>query len=92
MQNWDFVAGLSYAQEARKCVSLLIEAGANKDQGSADVGATPLSAAAHQGHVEVVRFLVESGVNKDQGTTDTGGTPLFIEKRRSSASSSEGAS
>ena len=40
--------------------------------------ATPLFVAAHEGHLEVVRFLVESGANKDQGTTDNGATPLFI--------------
>ena len=61
-----------------KCVSLLVEAGANKDQGRTDDGATPLFMAAHQGHLEVVRFLVESGANKDQGTTDDGATPLHI--------------
>ena len=61
-----------------KCVSLLIEAGANKDQGRTDTGATPLFIAAQNGHLEVVRFLVESGANKDQSTTDTGATPLFI--------------
>ena len=61
------------------CVSLLIEAGANKDQGRTDTGATPLFIAAQNGHLEVVRFLVESGANKDQGTTDEfGATPLFI--------------
>ena len=63
------------------CVSLLIEAGANKDQGTTDVGATPLYIAAHQGHLEVVRFLVESGANKDQGRTDNGLTPLFVAAR-----------
>ena len=61
-----------------KCVSLLIEAGANKDQGTTYDGATPLFIAAGNGHLEVVRFLVESGANKDQGTTDNGATPLFI--------------
>ena len=52
-----------------KCVSLLIEAGANKDQGTTDNGATPLFVAAGEGHLEVVRFLVESGANKDKATT-----------------------
>ena len=61
-----------------KCVPLLIEAGANKDQGLADDGATPLFIAAHEGHLEVVRLLVECGANKDQGTTDTGSTPLHV--------------
>ena len=61
-----------------KCVSLLIEAGADKDQGTTDDGMTPLGMAAQNGHLEVVRALVESGANKDQGTTDTGATPLFI--------------
>ena len=59
------------------CVMLLLEAGANKDQGRTDTGATPLHTAAHRGHLEVVRFLVESGANKDQGTTDDGTTPLY---------------
>ena len=61
-----------------KCVSLLIEAGANKDQGTTDDGATPLFLAADEGEFEVVRFLVESGANKDQGKTDNGKTPLCI--------------
>ena len=61
-----------------KCVSLLIEAGANKDQGTTDDGATPLFIAAQRGHIEVVRFLVESGANRDRGRTDTGGTPLYM--------------
>ena len=61
-----------------KCVSLLIEAGANKDQGTTDDGVTPLMIAAKHGHLEVVRFLVESAANKDQGTTGRGATPLHI--------------
>ena len=61
-----------------RCVSLLIEAGANKDKGRTDIGATPLWIAAAEGHLEVVRFLVESGANKDQGRTDDGATPLFM--------------
>ena len=61
-----------------KCVSLLIEAGANQDQGTTDLGATPLFVAAGVGHFEVVRFLVESGANKDQGTKNAGATPLFV--------------
>ena len=61
-----------------KCLSLLIEAGANKDQGTTDLGATPLRIAAHQGHLEVVRFLVEAGANKDQSRTNDGTTPLFV--------------
>ena len=55
-----------------------MESGAKKDQGTADVGATPLFIAAQRGHLEVVRLLVESGANKDQGLTDVGTTPLFI--------------
>ena len=62
-----------------KCVLLLLEAGANKDQGKTDTGSTtPLYIAAAEGHLEVVRFLVESGANKDQGRTDDGATPLHI--------------
>ena len=34
--------------------------------------------AAHQGHLEVIRFLVESGANKDQGMTLFGVTPLLM--------------
>ena len=64
-----------------KCVLLLLEAGANKDQGTTDDGSTPLYVAAENGQLEVVRFLVESGANKDQGTTDVGATPLIIAAR-----------
>ena len=60
-----------------KCVRLLLEAGANKDQGRTDNGETPLFAAARDAHLEIVRFLVESGANKDQGRTD-GVTPLYL--------------
>eukprot|EP00434_Breviolum_minutum_P011066 symbB.v1.2.009763.t1/scaffold622.1/size179608/11 len=60
-----------------KCVLLLLEAGANKDEGATDDGTTPLYIAAHEGHREVVRFLVESGANKDQSKTDDGTTPLL---------------
>ena len=59
-------------------VRLLVESGANKDQGKTGDGMTPLHIAAEQGHLEVVRFLVESGANKDQGTTDYGTTPLCM--------------
>ena len=55
-----------------------MESGANKDQGTADDGATPLSIAAQEGHLEVVRFLVQSGASKDQGKTDNGSTPLYM--------------
>eukprot|EP00434_Breviolum_minutum_P013479 symbB.v1.2.011882.t1/scaffold806.1/size231046/9 len=57
-----------------KCVLLLLEAGANQNQGRKDNGATPLFKAARNGHLEVVRFL--AGANKDQRTTD-GVTPLY---------------
>ena len=55
-----------------------MEAGANKDQGATDDGATPLFMAAAEGHLEVVQALVESGANKDQGKTDDGMAPLSI--------------
>ena len=50
-----------------KCVLLLLEAGAEKDQGFTDF-ATPLFIGAQSGHLEVVQFLVEAGANKDQGS------------------------
>eukprot|EP00434_Breviolum_minutum_P024700 symbB.v1.2.021814.t2/scaffold1907.1/size98186/6 len=61
-----------------KCVLLLLEAGANKDQGKTDTGSTPLFVAAEEGHLEVVRLLVNCGAKKDQGTTYFGATPLYI--------------
>ena len=70
-----------YAAASRgslKCVLLLLEAGANKDQGRTENGKTPLFIAAQNGHLEVVRLLVESSANKDQGKIDTGATPLFV--------------
>ena len=48
-------------------VRFLVEAGANKDQGRTDTGATPLFTAAQNGHLEVVQFLVESGANMGTG-------------------------
>ena len=60
-----------------KCVPLLLEAGANKDQGKTDTGSTPLYIAAARGRLEIVRFLVASGANKDQGRTDVEATPLL---------------
>ena len=57
---------------------MLVESGANKDQGKTDDGMTPFHIAAEQGHLEVVGFLVESGANKDQGRTDIGARPLHI--------------
>ena len=56
---------LAASNGSLKCVPLLLEAGANKDEGEAGSGATPLFIAAGIGHLEVVRFLVESGANKD---------------------------
>ena len=41
-------------------------------------GTLPLHAAAHQGHIEVVRFLVETPANIDGGGTNDGGTPLIL--------------
>ena len=49
-----FVAALKGHLEV---VRLLVESGANKDQGTTDKGATPLYIAAEKGHLEVVRFL-----------------------------------
>ena len=60
------------------CVLLLLEAGAEKNKGRRDTGATPLYLAAQNGHLEVVRILVGSGANKDQGLTRSGATPLHI--------------
>ena len=59
-----------------KCVLLLLEAGAEKDQGFTDF-ATPLFIGAQSGHLEVVQFLVEAGANKDQGNAYSGSTPLY---------------
>ena len=47
-------------------------------QGTTHDGGTPLCRAAHQEHLEVIRFLVESGANKDQGMTLFGVTPLLM--------------
>ena len=44
-----------------KCVLLLLEAGADKEKGQVETGATPLYIAARNGHLEVVRLLVELG-------------------------------
>ena len=53
------------------------------DQGTTDVGATPLFMAAHQGLLQVVRILAESGANKDQVISDDFGvTPLLSQLMR----------
>ena len=59
-------------------VRFLVESGANKDQGTADDGSTPLLIAAQNGHLRIVRFLVGSGANKDQVRTDDGAAPLIM--------------
>ena len=69
---------IAAAEGHLEVVRLLVESGANKDQGKTDTGSTPLHIAAAEGHLEVVRLLVESGANKDQSKTDDGATPLFI--------------
>ena len=79
--NFEDASGMTPLGEAAwngslKCVSLLVESSANKDQGKTDDGVTPLFIAAQNGHFEVVRFLVESGASKDTGRTHDGGTPL----------------
>ena len=60
------------------CVSLLLEAGANKEHGAAKIGVTPLFIAAQEGHLEVVRLLVQSGANTDHSPSEDGATPLLI--------------
>ena len=55
---------------------LLLEASADKDQAN-NQGATPLTLAAYNGHLDVVRHLVEVGADKDHAV-NSGATPLYI--------------
>ena len=57
-------------------VRLLVELGADKDQGDND-GCTPLWCASGNGHLEVAQYLVEQGATLDKTNTD-GWTPLII--------------
>ncbi len=57
-------------------VTLLIEAGADLNQGCFD-GATPLFLASQDGHAKVVEILVKAGADLNQGPDD-GATPLFM--------------
>ena len=48
-----------------KVVSLLLEAGADKDKWSTTYGATPLFIASFKGHDKVVSLLLEARAEKD---------------------------
>ena len=57
-------------------VRLLIEEGADKDQGNDSHGDTPLRQASRNGHLNVVQYLVEQGASLDK-TNRSGVTPLY---------------
>ena len=59
-------------------VSMLLQAGADKDKARTDTGATPLFIAAQDGLLEVVQVLLQVGADKDKARTDDGATPLFV--------------
>ena len=58
-----------------KRVRLLVEQGADKDEGDWE-GYTPLYMASNEGHFDVVQYLVEQGASLDKANDD-GSTPLF---------------
>ena len=43
-------------------------------------GTTPLHAASHMGHLDVVKYLVEAGVGLNPGNNE-GGTPLALARQ-----------
>ena len=59
---------------------------ANISGGRADLnqamqdGTTPLHAASHMGHLDVVKYLVEAGVGLNPGNNE-GGTPLALARQ-----------
>ena len=59
-----------------KCVSLLIEAGANKDQGTTDDGTTPLFLAADEGEFEMSDFWLSPAPTKTKGRLTTEKRPF----------------
>ena len=66
---------------------LLLEASADKDQAN-NQGATPLTLAAYNGHLDVVRHLVEVGADKDQADNQGARTVSWWKlKPRNSAAS-----
>ena len=59
-------------------VRLLVEAGADTSNATADFGKTAAThSAAQSGHVEVARLLIENRMDIDKGTT-CGETPLYL--------------
>ena len=55
---------------------LLCEAGVDQEKANVDV-ATPLHAAALNGHLDMVKLLCEAGVDKEKAAVD-GATPLHV--------------
>ena len=60
-----------------KRVRLLVEQGADKDEGDSQHGWTPLWCASLRGHLEVAQYLVEQGAALDK-TNTIGTSPLTI--------------
>jgi len=61
-----------------QCVSLLLEASADKDAWERGSGQTPLHIAALNGKVQVVQHLLKVGADKEKRSRDTGWTPLHF--------------
>lgn len=57
---------------------LLLEAGAQKESATRELGITPLHRAAQEGHLEVVRLLLSAGAAKDKAILSDGATPLLF--------------
>ena len=61
-------------------VKYLLDQGADKDKATND-GASPLFAATHEGHLEVVQCLLEKNADKDKADND-GCSPILIATHR----------
>jgi len=71
------IVAIQWSHNDTSIIKLLLERGADANGGKEINGATPLFAASHYGHKEVVRLLLDKGVNINIKSEIDGGTALY---------------